>query len=309
MNGVADGHRRSRAALIFGWICIASWATSSVAATDAIAPASSVSADATAPAATAPANSAAAADTVQPHVRGITPADVRLNPPVPHLLTPHDLWFLGATIAGTAIAVTNDQWLTNEAIEAEGHAGLRSLARSSEPLGNPTYLLPLSLGLYGAARWIDHPQLARRSARVGLAVVVAGIVTTGLKEVVGRERPYESPGQSNSFKPFSGHNSFPSGHSATAFAAAVALDRETTGHWVPYLVYPAASLVAWSRVHDEKHWTSDVVAGAAIGGWTAWKVETFLAHRALGVAPEGKKTSLLLVPRDGTMQLVMVHNF
>ena len=296
MRVFPESRRRSCAASFIVWISIASWTTPVLAATDRSA-------------LPAPANPAAAADTAKPHEAGLTPADVRRHPPVPHLFTKGDLWFLGATIAGTAIAVTNDRWLTSEAIEAEGQQGLRNLARMSEPFGNPTYILPLSLGLYGAARWIEHPQLARRSARVGFAVIAAGVVTSGLKEVIGRERPYESPDRSNSFKPFSGHNSFPSGHSATAFAAAVALDHETSGRWVPYLVYPAASLVAWSRVHDQKHWTSDVVGAAAIGGWTAWKVEKFLANRALGVAPEGKKTSLMLVPRDGTWQLVMVHLF
>jgi membrane-associated phospholipid phosphatase len=251
---------------------------------------------------------AAAPDTTKAAHPPITPANVTPHPPVPHLFTPGDLAFLGGTVAAVSVAVFNDRWLTGEAVETQDNLKVQNVAKAFQPLGNPAPVLAASMLVYGSARWINHPQLARRAARVGLAVTLAGGVTMGLKEALGRERPYQSPDQSNNFKPFSGHNSFPSGHAATAFAAAVALDRETTGRWVPWVVYPAATAVAWSRVQERQHWTSDVVAGAAIGGWVAWKTETFLAHRALGVAPGGRRTSFLLAPRDGTVQLVMVHS-
>ena len=90
---------------------------------------------------------------------------------------------------------------------------------------------------------------------------------------------YDDPDQ---FDPFSGHNSFPSGHSTVAFADAEALDRETSARWVPWAAYPLASLVGWSRVRDDKHWGSDVVAGAALGYWAARKTEDFMRARGLG---------------------------
>jgi hypothetical protein len=88
------------------------------------------------------------------------------------------------------------------------------------------------------------------------------------------------------------------------------VDRETSGRWVPWGVYPAAALVGWSRVHDDQHWTSDVVAGAAVGGWLAWKTETFLARRALGVPSKGPTgDALFLAPHDGTLMLTVFHHF
>jgi len=89
------------------------------------------------------------------------------------------------------------------------------------------------------------------------------------------------------FKPFSGHDSFPSGHTTLAFAAAAALDRETRSRWVPALAYPLATLVAWSRLHDRQHWVSDVVGGAAIGFGVAWKAEDFQRGRGGSVSLEG----------------------
>ncbi len=42
------------------------------------------------------------------------------------------------------------------------------------------------------------------------------------------------------------------------------------------MAYPLAGLVGWSRLHDRKHWPSDVLAGAAIGFGIAWKMEDAL---------------------------------
>src|SRR5262249_35174514 len=113
-----------------------------------------------------------------------------------------------------------------------------------------------------------------------------------LKEAVGRSRPYESPNDAARFHPFSGHTSFPSGHATVAFAAASAIECESPARWAPWIAYPAAGMLAWSRVHDRLHWTSDVVAGGAIGIWTARKTDAFFRSRARG----GSRMSFALLP-------------
>ena len=60
-----------------------------------------------------------------------------------------------------------------------------------------------------------------------------------------------------------GSSSFPSGHSASAFAFATAVGGEIPV-LVPVLV-PLAAAVAYSRVHTAVHYPTDVAAGAAIG--------------------------------------------
>jgi membrane-associated phospholipid phosphatase len=91
---------------------------------------------------------------------------------------------------------------------------------------------------------------------------------------VGRARPSAAPGDPGEFRP-SGRldGSFPSGHTTIAFAAAAAIDAETPARWVPWVVYPAAAAVGWARVSEDRHWLSDVVAGAALGYWTGRKVD------------------------------------
>jgi membrane-associated phospholipid phosphatase len=58
--------------------------------------------------------------------------------------------------------------------------------------------------------------------------------------------------------------SFPSGHSASAFATASVLQGQL-GWKVGAPAYGAAAWVAASRMHAKRHYFSDVIAGAAIG--------------------------------------------
>lgn len=65
----------------------------------------------------------------------------------------------------------------------------------------------------------------------------------------------------------SGYHSFPSGHTATAFAAAewLRIEYRQTSPWIGVAGYAAASTVGVLRVYNNRHWVSDVIAGAAIG--------------------------------------------
>jgi hypothetical protein len=65
----------------------------------------------------------------------------------------------------------------------------------------------------------------------------------------------------------SARNSFPSGHTATAFVGAHVLFREyyDTSHWIGLSGYLASSVTGAMRVMNKRHWVSDVVTGAGIG--------------------------------------------
>lgn len=60
--------------------------------------------------------------------------------------------------------------------------------------------------------------------------------------------------------------SFPSEHALAAFSIATIFARRYSRHrWVPWVAYGAATLVGFSRVSLQKHFPSDVFAGAALG--------------------------------------------
>ncbi len=65
----------------------------------------------------------------------------------------------------------------------------------------------------------------------------------------------------------SAYNSFPSGHTAQAFAAATFLTEEygSNYRWIPYLAYGAASCVGGLRIANNRHYISDVLMGAGMG--------------------------------------------
>jgi membrane-associated phospholipid phosphatase len=99
---------------------------------------------------------------------------------------------------------------------------------------------------------------------VEASLLAATVVTPLLKRAVGRSRPFKGEG-AWAFDPYSGNESFPSGHATNAFAVASAIAGHSRGWLVPAVAYTLATGVAVSRMNDDVHFASDVLAGAAIG--------------------------------------------
>jgi membrane-associated phospholipid phosphatase len=77
-------------------------------------------------------------------------------------------------------------------------------------------------------------------------------------------------------------NSFPSGHSVSAFSAAVVLTYVGKKSWGPVLLLLAV-LVAYSRLYLSEHFFEDVVAGSFLGvlvtsGWLYWIGQKSFLH-------------------------------
>jgi len=96
-----------------------------------------------------------------------------------------------------------------------------------------------------------------------LAVAAADGIASLLKAAVGEDRPSEP--HPLIATPHS--HSFPSGHAATAFAAATVLSSFVPRAAVAFFVLAAA--VGYSRLYVGVHWPLDVLGGAAIGTATA----------------------------------------
>jgi membrane-associated phospholipid phosphatase len=104
----------------------------------------------------------------------------------------------------------------------------------------------------------------RRAAARGMAsvAVTATVVNALLKPLLRRPRPDRSIGVRHLIKtPRS--RSFPSGHTAAAFAFATGAARELP--WTGPPLYALAALVGYSRVHTGVHYPLDVAAGALCG--------------------------------------------
>ena len=63
----------------------------------------------------------------------------------------------------------------------------------------------------------------------------------------------------------SDNQSFPSAHTAMAFAYATVLDKEFKNTWISIAGYGVATATGAMRILNNKHWFSDVVVGAGLG--------------------------------------------
>jgi membrane-associated phospholipid phosphatase len=108
-------------------------------------------------------------------------------------------------------------------------------------------------GVFTAGRFVEAPRFRAMSYDLLDAFVVNWAYTSVVKAAVGRERPNGEDSKS-----------FPSGHASNAFALAAVVERHYG--WkggVP--AYALASAVAVSRLQRNKHYLSDVMAGATLG--------------------------------------------
>jgi membrane-associated phospholipid phosphatase len=138
----------------------------------------------------------------------------------------------------------------------------------------------LWLGI-AAALALTGPAGRRSATRGVLAIgVTSALVNLGVKSMSGRRRPDRSgagvPGVRQVRMPTS--SSFPSGHSASAFAFATAISRDSP--WTALAIQFLAGSVAYSRVHTGVHYPGDTVAGALIGAGTGQAVSS-LVDRAV----------------------------
>lgn len=152
------------------------------------------------------------------------------------------------------------------------------------------YIPLVGFATLGFAVPCEHDFLDRALiGTTGYAAIAAMVV--GTKIMVHTLRPDGSD-----------YNSFPSGHAARAFLGAELMRREY-GPWWGLGAYTVATGTAFMRIWNDRHWTSDVLAGAAVGILGAnigyWLLP--FEKRILGL--ENSSTSIALLPAPGGLSL------
>lgn len=110
----------------------------------------------------------------------------------------------------------------------------------------------------------------------------------------------------------SNYNSFPSGHTAEAFASAELMRQEykDVSPWYGVAGYAMATATGMLRIYNDKHWLNDVIAGAGFG-----MASTRLAYWLYPVIQKsfgkGKPVSTIVMPtyQDGSFGLALAHHF
>ena len=133
------------------------------------------------------------------------------------------------------------------------------------PIGYGMTLLVVTMALWALAWWAERPRLHQAAWFASWTFLVAGSIEFALKHLVGRPRPNAGtmsmlpigPSYTPEF------DSFPSGHATSVFAVACAF-----GYFYPRLRWPLyllAACISFGRLYLDRHYVSDVLAGAFIG--------------------------------------------
>jgi membrane-associated phospholipid phosphatase len=200
------------------------------------------------------------------------------------LLVGKDAVLLGVFTLGTLAIAPIDMQIASRLQNpgTQENRFLKTSATGFRLLGDPGSLVT-GTGMYLVGR-LDGQ---RRVQALGLhsveSILLANTLGGAIKLLAGRQRPFVDVKTPDSFQLWRGfkgaeYRSFPSGHTIAAFAFASTVTRETqfwsphAGFWVGSVFYGGATMVGLSRMYNNMHWASDVLAGAAIGTIVGLKV-------------------------------------
>lgn len=201
-----------------------------------------------------------------------------------------DDWAKFGIVTGTTAAL----FLVDEPIQR----GFQDL--QSEKLGNfsSNLLEPFgaeySLAVAGSFALYGAFAEDNKSLSTGLLAVesflLSSIIVQFPKRLIGRQRPDFGPDVSPfEFEPIKSHG-LPSGHTTAVFSVATVIATQYSETvWVPVVSYSIATLAGLSRVYDNRHWFSDVFAGAALGYAVGKLVTKSKLNKRVSIIPFSNK--------------------
>ena len=151
-------------------------------------------------------------------------------------------------------------------VQQQYRGGFGAYLDRANKLGDPKVKYPLA-GVFAVSLFTRNERFQDAAFTSFQAWFYASSVTMGLKLLFGRYRP-ESGSQARRFDPFSGNTSFPSGHTTAAFAIITPWVLYYP-HAATYALFGLAASTAIARIAHNKHWPTDVLAGATVGYLTA----------------------------------------
>lgn len=168
----------------------------------------------------------------------------------------------------SSLAVISGLSLLDESIRDRAQkeqAGLiQTYTDAANYIAEPYIAIPATLGLFGASLLTNDLKFQDAAFTSLQSLAYASGATFFLKMVIGRHRPRDTA-SAYEFAPFSGNQSFPSGHTTATFAMLVPWAMYYPGPVTWGIVAVSGTGTALARILQNKHWLSDVVGGATIG--------------------------------------------
>ena len=175
---------------------------------------------------------------------------------------------------GGALALLAHHFDDDVNAHLQGSSFAKTFFAPGKFIGQGATLVGASFAVYGIGRATDNRKMSHLGMDLLRATIEDAAIVYAIKLGVRRDRP---TGECCSF---------PSGHASVTFAAASVLWRHL-GWKAAVPTYTVASYVAASRLHDNRHFLSDVVFGSAIGvavGHTV-TMHTLHGHETWAIAP------------------------
>lgn len=206
------------------------------------------------------------------------------------VLSSSDGYFALAAALGTLALAPLDAHIASALSEStvQQSPAFRIAARGAEMAGG-VGSLAVAGGLYAGGNLLSSSTLTTTGVRTAEAILLAELLVYSLKGITGRARPRLDHTDPLDFRLGRGissgsYRSFPSGHTAAAFAVASVLTHAVGEHHpdsrilAGSLLYTGATLTGVSRLYHNEHWLSDTAMGGAIGLFSGWKVIRY--HRS-----------------------------
>lgn len=196
---------------------------------------------------------------------------------------------LGIGAAGALAVHPADDYVAGHIVGNDGANAFFSLGKV---IGHKYTQAGVAVGVWAIGRYVVAPvengPRTNKYSEVGFdlmrAQIVSQTIAHSMKQAFRRDRP---TGECCSF---------PSGHAASAFAAAAVLERHF-GYRASWPAMAGAMYVATSRLVDNRHFLSDVMFGAAVGTAAGWTV----------VGTRGRNYQVQPVPVPGGMMIAVVR--
>ncbi len=177
------------------------------------------------------------------------------------LTSRHAVYTLGA--GGALVLFTlADEALSGSAGEGDEHDN-GPLLNAANEVGDWRYAIPAAGAIFGASLLTDDTRFQDAAFTSLESALYSNFLSSFLKGVAGRARPRDLKGPYD-FEPFTEQRSFPSGHTSVAFGIVTPWVVYYPGP-LTYALFGVTTGTAVVRVVRGAHWSSDVVAGAALG--------------------------------------------
>lgn len=197
-------------------------------------------------------------------------------------------WWLTTALIGGALGLTmtRDEAIRDHVLEHRT-GDWETFADVVRPWGEWPVYVPVGVGLTAAGWLAGDEAVTKAGERAALSIAVSALLEGIGKYSFSRRRP-SSAEDPYDFAFFDTHSSFPSGHATVAFALSKSLSDDIDRRWASVGLYTLAAASAYARLIDDMHWASDLVAGAAVGYFSAALVRS----RILRPHHEGPRVTL-----------------